>query len=74
MGMSKILMFAVVLLIGLIQVQPFTNTNPIVKSPLSLTNQPVQSHWDNRQAGASTTAIFGKKEAREQGNDSKKKK
>ena len=67
-------MFAVLLVSGVIRVQPLTNTNPIVKSPLSLTNQPVRLDWDNRQAGASTTAIFGKKEAREQGNDSKKKK
>eukprot|EP00428_Durinskia_dybowskii_P021521 CAMPEP_0170203180 /NCGR_PEP_ID=MMETSP0116_2-20130129/1088_1 /TAXON_ID=400756 /ORGANISM="Durinskia baltica, Strain CSIRO CS-38" /LENGTH=157 /DNA_ID=CAMNT_0010453479 /DNA_START=143 /DNA_END=616 /DNA_ORIENTATION=+ len=77
MGISKVLMLAAVLLMGLIQIQAFTNTKPFVKSSVghSSTNQPVQSAWDHRSsAGASVTAIFGKKEAREQGNDSKKKK
>ncbi len=74
MGISKVLMFAIVLLVGLIHTQAFTNTNPFVKSRLSSTNQAVRSEWDSRQVGASATAIFGKKEAREQGNESKKKK
>jgi translation initiation factor IF-1 len=75
MGRSFISLLAL-LFIGFAQIQAFTQTNVFGKVPASLLSptSAAPSGWVSRGVGTSPTAIFGKKEARAQGNESKRKK
>lgn len=76
MGRSVISLLAL-LFIGLAQIRAFTHTNLFSKLPVtrcSSPSSPAHIGWISREVGVSSTVIFGKKEAREQGNESKRKK
>ena len=75
MGRSFICLLAL-LCIGLVQIEAFTQASVFGKLPASILSpsSSVPSGWVLRGAGGLPTAIFGKKEARALGNESKRKK
>lgn len=76
MGRSRLISLLALLFIGLVQIQAFTQSSAFGKLPTSQVapTSVAPSGWVSRGAAVSPTAIFGKKEARAQGNESKRKK
>jgi translation initiation factor IF-1 len=75
--MKSLYIFLAVLFSGIAQLHAFTtpgNVGRIHSAPLTEEAASVQSGWVSRSQSISPLIMFGKKEARAQGNESKRKK